>query len=297
MRIRSKGIFFILLSSFFFSIMAIAVKSIPEIPVAEKIFFRNILGVLISALVLYKNKECFSGNNRKLLLTRSIFGVLGVATYYYTIGHLPLSDAVILNKLSPFFVILLAYIFLDERIKKLQIPAFIIAILGTIFIVKPQFDYTFIPSMIGILSAIFAAGAYIVIRQLQKTDSTHVIVFHFCLFSCLAVIPFMVAGQFILPNLKQLVALIIIGLSATTAQFSMTHSYRYALASQLTIYNYADIIFSTILGMLLWAEFPDLLSITGGLLVIIAGIFNYLSSTQTDEANFLQHQNFEESSS
>ncbi|MFT9493396.1 DMT family transporter [Anaerosolibacter sp.] len=297
MHTRSKGIFFILLSSFFFSIMAIAVKSIPEIPVAEKIFVRNILGVFISAFILYKNKESFSGNNTKLLFARSIFGVSGVATYYYTIGRLPLSDAVILNKLSPFFVIILAYIFLDERIKKLQIPAFVIVILGTLFIIKPQFDYTFIPSMIGILSAVFAAAAYIVIRQLQKTDSTHVIVFHFCLFSSLATVPFMAAGQFVVPNFKQLVVLIIIGFSATTAQFLMTHSYKYAPATQLTIYNYADIIFSTIFGMLLWAEFPDLLSVTGGLLVIIAGILNYLSTTDHAEADSLENPHFKESNS
>lgn len=279
----SKGIFYLLLSSFFFSIMAIAVKSIPEVPIAEKIFFRNILGVIISAIILYKNKENFLGNNRKLLLARSFLGVSGVATYYYTIGKLPLSDAVILNKLSPFFVILLAYVFLDERIKKLQIPAFIIAILGTVFVIKPQFDYTFLPSMIAILSAFFAAGAYILIRQLQKTDTTHVIVFHFCLFSSLATIPFMAAGQFVYPDLKQLTALIVIGLSATTAQIFMTHSYKYAPATRLTIYNYADIIFSTIFGMLLWAEFPDLLSITGGFLIIIAGIINYFSSVQDDQ--------------
>lgn len=297
MQNRSKGIFFILISCFFFSIMATAVKSIPEIPIPQKIFFRNVLGVVISAIALHKNKLNFGGNNRKLLLARSIFGMISVSTYYYTIGHLPLSDAVILNKLSPFFVILLAYIFLDERIKKLQIPAFVIVILGTLFIIKPQFDYTFIPSMIGILSAVFAGSAYIVIRQLQKTDSTYVIVFHFCLFSSLAMIPFMLAGQFVVPNFKQLAVLIIIGLSATIGQFSMTHSYRYAPATQLTIYNYADIIFSTIFGMLLWAEFPDLLSVTGGFLVIIAGIFNYYSTTQTDEADFLQHQDFEESSS
>jgi len=278
MREETKGILFILMSSFFFAVMAASVKAVPHIPLAEKIFFRNLLGVFIMGGIIIKNKKSFKSANTKLLALRCIFGILGVVGYFYSISKLSLSDAVLLNKMSPFFVILLSLIFLKEKIHRLQAYAMLIAILGAGFIIKPQFNYSMIPALIGLFSAVFAAAAYTVIRQLRLYDSPELIVFYFCLFSCIAMLPFIVSGHFIIPTSKDLIILLLIGLSATSAQILMTTGYRFAPASQLAIYGYANIIFSTIFGIILWSEFPDLLSITGGLLIILGGFINYISN-------------------
>ena len=283
MKQESKGVICLLLSSLFFSIMGAAVKSMPNIPIAQKIFFRNIVGVIITSVILIKNKESFIGSNVKLVTLRSLFGVLGVAANFYAISKLPLSDAVLLNRMSPFFVILLSLLFLKEKVNKYQIYAMVFALLGAGFVIKPQFNYTIIPALIGLCSAVFAAAGYTSVRQLRLYSSPYTIVFFFCMFSALSSVPFMLAGQYVAPSLKELILLLVIGLTATAAQVFMTTGYRFAPASRLAIYGYTNIIFSSILAIILWREFPDLLSVTGGLLIILGGFINYIV---TNNKNF-----------
>lgn len=276
MKHETKGIIYLLVSSFFFAIMGAAVKAVPNIPIAEKIFFRNLVGVIITGFILLKNKENLMSSNLKLLTLRSLFGVIGVAANFYAISKLPLSDAALLNRMSPFFVVLLSLLFLKEHVTKYQIYAMLIALLGAGFVIKPQFDYTIIPALIGLSSAVFAAAGYTSVRQLRLYSSPNTIVFFFCLFSTIATIPFLLMGHFTLPNISELVFLLLIGLSATAAQITMTTGYRFAPASRLAIYGYTHIIFSAILGIIIWSEFPDLLSVTGGVLIILGGIINYM---------------------
>lgn len=278
MKDENKGILLILLSSLCFAVMSASVKAIPHVPIAEKIFFRNLIGTLIIGSIIIKKKKSFIGNNVKLLTFRSILGLLGVAANYYAISKLPLSDAVLLNKMSPFFVILLSLIILKEKVANLQIYAMLVALLGAGFVIKPQFDYTIIPAMVGLTSAVFAASAYILVRQLRLYADPETIVFFFSLFSAIVSIPFMLSGQYVPPTASDLVPLILIGVSAAGAQISMTTAYRLAPASQIAIYGYANIIFSTVFGIVLWSEFPDLLSVTGGILIILGGFINYVAN-------------------
>ncbi|MGO1819428.1 MAG: DMT family transporter [Senegalia sp. (in: firmicutes)] len=275
---RKKGIILILLSALFFASMAATVKFLDRIPVVEKIFFRNFLGLLVATYLIKKNKKKVLGNNKRLLILRSIFGLLGVAAYFYALSNLPLADTVILNKISPFFVLILAAIFLGEKIKKLQFISLILAILGAGFVVKPEFDVSIIPYIIALLSAFFAGSAYTIIRHLRHTDSSETIVFYFTFISTVAMIPFMLAGQFVVPTLIEAIGFLGLGIFATTAQFLMTNAYRFAPAGELAIYTYTNIVFSTIIGIIIWSEIPDILSIIGGILIILAGFINYYSN-------------------
>ncbi len=278
MKQLSKGIIFILLSSFFFALMAALVKSVPNVPLAQKIFFRNIMGVIIMGFIIKKKNKSFFGSNIKLLVLRASFGLLGVMAYFYSLSKLPLSDAVLLNKMSPFFVLILSVIFLKEKIHKLQIYALIVAVIGTVFIIKPQFDITIIPYIIGLSASVFAGSAYVIIRELRNYASPETIVFFFCLFSSVISSPFMLAGHYTPMDITTLIILLLLGLSATTAQFLMTYAYKFAPASKLTIYSYANIIFSTIFGIILWKEYPDVFSVFGGILIVLGGYLNYLSN-------------------
>ena len=274
---RKKGITLILLSALFFALMAATVKYLGDMPVVEKIFFRNLFGVIIAFYLVKKKGRSLKGNNTKLLFLRSLTGLLGIAAYFYALSKIYLADAVILNKMSPFFVVILAAIFLKEKIKKPQFIALVLAISGAMMVIKPRFDYTVIPALVGLLSAFLAGCSYTIIRHLKKTDYPETIVFYFTLISSLAMIPFMLAGQFVMPTGPQILALLGLGIFATTAQLLMTNAYHYAPAGELSIYTYSNIIFSTIIGLVIWGEIPDLLSILGGVAIIIAGIINYRS--------------------
>jgi len=284
MKEKNRGVLLILSSSLFFAIMAAAVKSIPGIPLAEKVFFRNFIGLIAVGVPMLRNRVSFKPNNPKLVFLRSAFGLSGVALYYTSLEQLNLSDAVIINKLSPFFVIMLSMLFLREKIKKHQFAAIGLALIGAALVVKPGFNFELGPALIGLTGAFFAGAAYTTIRKLSAFDSAKLIVFYFCLFSTLVTIPIMMAGQFVVPTGTELISLIIIGLSALTAQLFMTNAYRHAPASQLSIYTYANVVFSTILGFVLWAEWPDTLTLVGALLIIAGSGINFYYNQKTSRS-------------
>ena len=273
---KSKGILYISLSAFFFSLMAVAVKATPNIPVVEKIFFRNMIGLVPILINAYQSKTSLKPNNTKLILLRSTFGLLGIFAYYTALSLLSLSDAVIMNKLSPFFVLVFSAIFLKEKIKGKQVYALILAVTGALFVIKPSFNLTIIPALIGLSSAILAGAAYTTVRKLSETDAPIVIVFYFSLITTLVTIPLMVISKdFIMPTGSEALLLILIGLSAVTAQIFMTSAYRYAPAGELAIYTYSNIVFSIIFSIVIWSDFPDAYSLIGALLIVTGGYINY----------------------
>lgn len=272
---RNKGILYMIASSLFFALMAGAVKFSGNIPTMEKVFFRNIVGFVVSGYMIFKSGKRFRGNNPKYLSYRAILGFLGVVFYFYAIANLPLADAVVLNQLNPFFVIILAAMFLGEKIKKLQIPAIILALIGVVFIAQPQFNYTILPAVVGILSSIFAASAYTMIRHLTLIDTPHMIVFYFTGISTIITIPFMVLGDFVIPDIVSFISLLAVGVFSTFAQYLMTHAYRYAEAGDLSIYSYGNTIFSIFIGIILWREIPNLLSTLGVLCILTGAYLNY----------------------
>lgn len=274
---RNKGILYMLSSSLFFALMAAAVKFSGDIPTMEKVFFRNIIGFLFSGYRIFKMGESFKGNNTRYLSYRGILGFLGVLLYFYAIDHLPLADAVVLNQLNPFFVILLAALFLGEKIKKLQIPAIVSALMGVLFIAQPQFDYAFLPAALGIASSIFAASAYTMIRHLRLTDTPNLIVFYFTGISTIITIPFITVGDFIIPNTITFLSLLSVGIFSTAAQYLMTIAYRYAEAGDLSIYSYGNTVFSILIGILLWGEVPNLMSSIGVIFVLGGAYINYIA--------------------
>lgn len=272
---RKKGITYILLSSLFFALMAATVKFLGDMPTAEKIFFRNLVGIFVAFSLVKKSGSSLFGNNKKLLILRSIFGLLGIAAYFYALANMKLSDAVILNKMSPFFVMVFAALFLKEKITKKQSIALVTAVFGAILVIRPGFDSNLIPSLIALMSSVFAGVAYTVVRQLRKTDSAATVVFYFSFFSTIAMIPFMLSGSFVIPTAVQALALLALGLFAAAAQMFMTNAYRHAEAGELSIYTYANIVFSSIFGLVLFQEIPDFFSVVGAVLIISAGYLNY----------------------
>ncbi|NBG89644.1 DMT family transporter [Isachenkonia alkalipeptolytica] len=283
MKDHNKGILLMILASLCFALMASAVKYTGEIPTMQIVFFRNLIGMLISGYMIYRTGGNFKGKNRGGLIFRSIFGLTGVFLYFYALGEIPLSDAVVLNQMSPFFVVILSAWFLKEPIKKLQIPAVFLAMLGVIFIIRPEFNATILPSLIALMSAFFAAAAYTTIRHLRLTDKPQVIIFYFTAFSVLVAIPFMALGQFQWPTPLQFLSLLGVGVFATGAQFLMTYAYRYAQAGDLSIYSYGKTVFSTLIGAVIWLEIPDQYSLIGILFILTGAYVNYYASKKKVE--------------
>lgn len=270
-----KGILCVLLSALSFALMALFMRLSGELPIAEKAIFRNMIATLISGYIVWKNHQSFFGHssNRFLLLSRSISGLLGILCGVYIIDRLVLSDVDMIGKLTSFILIILSAIFLKERASILQWLLCILAFIGAIFIIKPAFDVQFMPYLVGLIGAFFAAVAYLCLRLLSKTEtveSPNTIVFFFSAFSTLILLPFVVI-DYVSLDYWQILYLTLAGLTATLGQFCVTMAYKYAAAKDISIYSYASVLFSAVLGALVFEQYPDIWSICGYIIIFTSG--------------------------
>ena len=208
-----------------------------------------------------------------LLLLRSLAGLGGVSLYFYAIGHLTLADASMLNKVSPFFVTLLAAVFLGERITRRVGGGLVLAFAGALLVMKPAFDLQPLPALAGLGSAFCAGLAYTVVRHLKGRVQPRRIVFYFSLVSTLATTPLLVLWP-VMPQGWQWVWLLGTGVFAAGGQVFLTLAYHNAPAGQVSIWSYNHVLFALLIGLVVWGEQPGLVSIGGGVLIILAALLN-----------------------
>lgn len=280
---RTKGIIFIVISAFGFAAMSAFVKLAGDLPSFEKTFFRNVVSLVVALILILKSRDSMFGKreNQKLLLTRSILGTAGIVCNYYAIDRLVLSDANMLNKLSPFFVIIFSALFLKEKINKAQITGLIVAFIGVLFVVKPSFNFEIIPALVGILGGICAAGAYTCVRALSGKEKPHTIVFYFSMCSSLIIAPFMIATYEHM-SFVQFVYLICAGLSASIGQFGITFAYKFAPAKEISIFDYTNIAFAAIFSFTIFGVIPDGLSFVGYAIIFAASLYMFLYNKKLD---------------
>lgn len=283
---KNKGICYILLAAVCFSLMSLFVRLSGDIPSIQKSLFRNLVALIFAAVILRKEKIPFRAGkgNTKYLVLRAVFGTLGIFCNFYAIDHLALSDANMLNKLSPFFAIIFSYFLLKERAAFYQVICVIIAFIGTLFILRPGFDniVTF-PALIGLLGGLGAGAAYTMVRKLSERGvKGPFIVFFFSAFSCCAALPFCIFSYTPMEP-WQLGYLLLAGLAASGGQFSITAAYAHAPAKEISVYDYSQIIFSSLWGILFLGEFPDWTSIVGYLIIFGASLTMFLKNKRTAE--------------
>ena len=281
---RLKGIFFIILSAFGFAVMSAFIKLSGDLPNIQKVFFRNLVSAIIALFLIIKHKGSFTGKkeNRKILIYRSLFGTIGIIFNYYAIDNLVLSDANMLNKISPFLVVVFCALILKEKINLKQILAIIVAFIGALFIVKPSFDIRVVPYIIGFLSAVFAALAYTCVRMLGNKEEYYTIVFFFSIFSLVTVLPMFIYVYEPMTTM-QFVYLILAGIFASLGQFGVTLAYKYAPAKEISIFDYSNIIFSAILSIFLFGVYPDKLSVVGYFIIFAAAFYMFLYNKRQDK--------------
>ncbi len=280
---KYTAIIYIIVSAFCFALMNFFVRMSGDIPSMQKSFFRNFVAVFFSLAVLLKNKQSlkWKKGNLKFLMLRSVLGSFGIVCNFYAIDHIPLANASILNKMSPFFVIIFSLILLKEKLKLLQGIAVFTAFIGALFIIRPSVEnIDLFPSAVGLIGGMCAGFAYTMVRILgQKKENGSLIVFFFSAFSCISMLPFLIFDYHPM-EWNQLLFLILAGLAATGGQFSITNAYYYAPAREISVYDYSQIIFSTLLGLIFLGELPDIYSFIGYVIICSMAVLMFLYNNE-----------------
>lgn len=285
---KIKGIICILLSALCFSGMSSFINLSGDVPVAQKVFFRNLVALFLAVVVLVKNHEPFhpAKGCLKYHLLRSSAGLLGVFGNFYATTHMShTADAAMLNKLSPFATLIFSALFLKEKVKPKQAIAIAVAFIGSMLVIKPSVsNVELVPSLAGLIGGLGAGAAYTTVRYMSsKGENSRFTVFFFSAFSVALTSPYLIFNYHHMSR-QQLIYLLLVGLCAAGGQFSITAAYSFAPSREISIYDYSNIVFTAIEGYLfLGGQIPDALSIAGYCIICLCAVWMFIYNNKSDK--------------
>lgn len=276
-----------LLASLSFAVMGGFAKVVSQaLPPVEVTFFRNIFGVVLVGLAIYKVPLKQTGGKPFLLIFRGSIGFAALLAYFYVMAHIPLGEAVTYNKTSPLFVALFAYIFLNEKLHKSALFAVLIGFAGIVLVAQPQGGSFDKYDILGIFSGIGAALAYTSIRELRNYYDTRAIVMSFMVIGTIGplilmlVTPYVHVSEdfdwmfavFVMPHGVEWAYVSAVGIFATISQLLMTKAYELTKAGIVGTISYSNIVFALVIGVMLGDPIPDFWTLLGIILVILSGL-------------------------
>ncbi len=272
-----KGVLFMLLSALISALNGAVAKMLSEtMDPIEVVFYRNLLGVIIILYSFKKIPVSLNVSKLHLLFLRGVFGACAMLLFFYTIATIPLGEAVILNKTSPFFVTILAYYLMKESITTQTFFALIIGFMGIILIMKPFGIELSFEHILGVLGGFFAAAAYATIKKIKDIYDARIIMLSFMgvgmliplfLFLFTPYVHFQIHTELFVWTLIAFMAII-----STASQWFLTRAYSLSNASIIGVVSYTNIPFAIGFGIMLGDSLPDIYTFLGIILIIIGGI-------------------------
>jgi drug/metabolite transporter (DMT)-like permease len=275
----ARGALLLLLGELMLCIMAALIKHLSQDVSHEMLVFtRNLFGLFfLLPIITHQGWGNLKTNRFPLHLLRSVVGVCAMYGYFYVITHLPLAEAALVKLSSPFFLPIIALLWLGERISQKTLWAILIGFLGVVFVLRPGSE-TFQPiALVGIGAAALASLAKVTIRNMADTEPSFRVVFYFGLLATLvSSIPLLWGWH--PPAAYQWPWLMAIGLSGTIGQLLMTKAYQVSNPGQVGPYTYSAVIYAAAFGWIFWNEVIVVTTFIGSALIIGAGILNMRSS-------------------
>jgi len=271
----SPGVRAMAIGAFWFSIMGLLVKTVGRgMASMEIVLFRGVITLGLSLWWLRRAGISPWGTQRRLLVVRGTLGSIALMCFFFSLVHLPLGEATLIQYTNPVFATIMAAIFLKEELRAAEIVSLVASLIGVIFIAQPAalFGATgeeVQPLYIAIaLTGAFCSGtAYALVRKLRTTEHPLVVVFYPPLITIPLTLPF-AAADWRWPNAWQWALLLGVGLTTQLAQVSMTRGLQLERTARATTTGYLQVVFSVILGALVFDEMPDAWTLAGAVTII-----------------------------
>ena len=262
-----------IISTLAFACMNAIVKHLTDIGAFQIVFFRSVSSLFFTFGFLIKNKIPILGNNRKLLVLRGIVGVISMSLFFMSTKYLPIGTAVSLRYMAPIFAAVFAIYFLRERIKPMQWVFFFMAFAGVLILKGFDTELDSYGLLLIIVSAIFSGLVYIVISKIGKGDHPVVVVNYFMVISTIVGLAFSI-NNWVNPVGIEWLMLIGLGLFGYFGQVYMTKAFQIAATNQVAPLKYLEVIFTLLLGVLLFSEVYTLYSLLAIALIISGLVLN-----------------------
>lgn len=271
----SPGIRAMAIGAFWFSIMGLLVKIAGRrLGSMEIVLFRGIITLALSWWSLDKLGISPWGTQRRLLLVRGTLGSIALMCFFYSILHLPLGEATLIQNMNPVFATLLAALLLKEHLRAPEVICLVTSLLGVVFIAQPPalFGASASPTSlrdigIALMGALASGSAYTLVRKMRTSEHPLVVVFYLPLLSVPISLPFAVA-EWVWPNAIEWALLIAIGITTQLAQVNMTRGLQLERTARATTVGYLQVAFAVLWGAAILGEIPDVWTLVGATTII-----------------------------
>lgn len=282
----SQGIKYMLFASLLFAFMGAFAKQLSDsMSSLEVVFFRNVFGVLLILISIYKKPLVQKGGKPWLLIFRGTAGFIALLFFFYNIANIPLGEAMTFSKTSTIFSAIFAYIFIKEKLGVKGWLGIFVGFIGILFITNFDGSSLDKTDWLGILCGVGAGLAYTSVRELRTYYDSRTIVLSFMTIGTIGPMLLMLISEvyvnekldfmlatFVMPQANDWIFIILLGIFATFAQIYMTKAYSVAKAGIIGTISYANIVFSIIIGLFLGDAFPDIWIILGIIFIVLSGI-------------------------
>ena len=244
-----------------------------EMAVLQILFLRSLFGLVFLGVSTRWTGESISLKVERpwLLTLRTGINILSWVLFFFSLKYLPLATAVALFFSFPLFLALISVPLLGEVVGIRRVSAIVIGFIGVLFITNPASGLS-LPA-IGMLGAALGwALVAALTRILGERENTSTILFYTLLgFAVLLVLP--QYWEWRNPTLEETLLLVGVAFVGVIAQFTVTKAYAIASPSLIAPFEYTALIWSAMLGYLLWRDIPDIYAVIGALLIIGSGIY------------------------
>ena len=270
-----RGVVLLILSALAFSAMSVQVKLAGHLlPLPMLILARGAVALAISIALLRAQGIGFWGHDKRNLILRALFGIGGLACFFYSLTVLPIAEATVLQYLNPVFTAVIAAVLLGERADRRLVVAIVLCLSGTVLVTRPGILFgasaplpiTGVCAAIG--GAVCSAFAYATVRRLSRTEHADVIVFYFSLLATVVAVPFAVP-TWQTPTLVGWLLLLGIGTATQLGQLTLTRGLARLPAARATTVGYVQIVFASTWGVLFFGEKLNAWTFAGAGLVVV----------------------------
>lgn len=265
------GIGLMALSMLFFSITYAIFKACGHyIPNTQIIFIQSVCSWILIAPFALRGQEALKTSRFWLISTRTVFGLFSMLCITKALTTTSLAEVVLLNNTAPLYVPLIVWLWHRTKISHFLGLSILVGFAGVFIILQPGFGTLQTGMLFAILSGIFAALLVVVTKQIVGEPLARILFYYYLLWFAL-LSPFVFFSW--LPMPPFLWALLIgSAFSSIAAQVTFTASMRFAPSQEVAPLIYTGVIFSAIIGWLVWQEKIDLISLIGMAVVCVGGI-------------------------
>ena len=267
------SIILMIISGFSFVVMHSAAKFLSDqMHIFEITFLRcALVAVVLAPMIFKEGKSSLITKQPKFQIYRIITNSIAMLCFFYGLTLTTLAEVTALNLTVPIFTTLLAFLFLNEKLKKHRLAALFIGFLGAIIVLRPDISIN-IGGVLILISALIWSVSLIFIKKLTETDSPVTI----SLYAGVGMIPatFVAAYPYlIMPNLYQFLIILFIAITGTIAQTLLNSAFKRGQLAILLPFDYLKLIWSVLIGYTIFVESTTISLWIGGTLIVGASSY------------------------